>query len=110
MSACIILSDQHRWEVKNWIFYQFFEDLRAAHPSNQEMCSYIEQLEPILFDDMRRNPQDAWMAKTYYDVAKQIVDGRLASMSSSEVRQAYIAALRELVNLFEADGRFVAST
>jgi hypothetical protein len=109
MSACIVLSDRHRWEVKNWVLYQFFDDLRAAYPSNPKLRAYLEQLEPILYDDVRSNPEDTWVARIYYGVARQIVEGRLATTASSEVRHVYLAAVRELVELFEADGHFVAS-
>jgi len=109
MSAAIVLSNQHNWAVKNWVFYQFFDDIRALEPTNQKLQGYLDQAEPILFDDFRNNPDDVWVAQICYFVAKQVVTGRLPTTCKSELLQAYITALLELVRLFEDNGRFVGS-
>jgi hypothetical protein len=108
MSACIVLSERQRWEVQNWMFHQFYYDLRTAYPDDQGIRAYLEQLEPILFDDFRNNGEDEWVARLYYSAAKGIIEGRFATQLNDEgLRPIYLAALRDLVELFEVDGRFV---
>ena len=109
MSASIVLSDRHEWEVKNWIFHQFYDDLRALYPDDQVLEAYLEQHEPILFDDFTDNREDAWVARLYYAAARGIVEGRFATKLNDEnVRETYVAALHNLVDLFEVDGRFTS--
>jgi hypothetical protein len=106
MSVAVVVSTERRWDVKNWVFHQFFDDIRAANPANQKLQEYLEQLEPLLFDDLRSNRDDLWVGQIYHYVAKQIVDGNLATNCSDELRPAYAAALQELVEILETDGRF----
>ncbi|MGJ5819760.1 hypothetical protein [Paludibaculum fermentans] len=108
MSASILLSANNRWDVPKWIFHQFFDDIRAAYPANKPLCDYLEQIEPILHDDLNYSPDEAWVARVYNDVAKRIVSGDLVTSCNAETRLIYISALRTLSELFEADGRFAA--
>ena len=108
MSASIVLSDEHQWHVRNWVFQQLYDDIRAAYPVDQILHGYLEQHEPILYDDFRGSSGDAWVARLYYAVAKGIAEGRLATnLKGGEPRLVYAEALGELVGLLEADGRFV---
>ena len=65
MSACIAISDRHKWWVGNWVFHQFLEDIRAAYGSDQALLAYLEAHEPILFDDLTLDQKDrGWLTST----------------------------------------------